>query len=266
MDATHLHLSDLNVNMNLVNSYADDVSSTALHHPLIFNIMDPPPDGPTSYHAGDMPVTIQPLSSLSTNASKRQVCTAVLRTLRDLVREHSVESSTTAFGILKYCAEACSGCNLLLSAIIQEKSVEGHTPLYWAAIKRATDGGADYNGGSVIPELLSVLLSFASPVTPQTISDVYEACILTSDHVLFQQLHLRPEFGLLSGVDEILLGGTVSPDEISVEELRRDDEAFIVNIEIPYFQKRMLISKRVVVEFIARGLTHSFFLCIICST
>lgn len=186
------------------------------------------------------------------NSSKngRQVHTTVLGLIRDLVREQR-SNSTAALGILESCAEACSGYDMSLSTILQEKSIEEHTPLYWAIVKRAPDGEED---GTATPDLLTALISFASPLTPQTISDVRHACLLTSDQALFQRLRMSPEFAPLSGTDEMLLGGIISPDEITVEDMPGDEGAFAVNFSVAHFQKRMLVSKRIELDFIARGI------------
>jgi hypothetical protein len=129
--------------------------------------------------------------------------------------------------------------------------MEGHTPIYWAIIKRPPDSDADES--TQIPDLLTALLSLSTPLTPETVSEIRLACLLTSDQPLFQRLRLSPEFSKLSGTDEILLGATIPPDGIVVEDVPGDEGAFAVNFEIVHFQKRMRISKEIVLEFIARG-------------
>lgn len=192
--------------------------------------------------------------NFSASRTNREIHATVLGLVRDLVREqHS--NSTASLGILESCAEACASYDLSLSALLQEKSIENHTPLYWAIVKRPPDGEEDE---TAIPDLLTALISYASPLSPQTISDVRHACLLTSDQLLFQRLRMSPEFSPLSGTDEMLLGATIPPDGITVEDMPGDEGAFAVNFEIVHFQKRMLVSKRIELDFIGRGKKSKF--------
>jgi hypothetical protein len=43
------------------------------------------------------------------------------------------------------------------------------------------------------------------------------------------------------------------PDSITVEDVPGDEGAFAANFEIAHFQQRMRVSKRIALEFIARG-------------
>lgn len=176
----------------------------------------------------------------------REVRATVLLLVRDLVREQNA-ASEASLSILESCAEACAGHSLTLSTLLQEKFIENHTPLYWAVVKRPPDSD------SVTSDLLTSLISFASPLTPQTISDIRHACLLTSDQLLFQRLRMSPEFASLSGTDEMLLGGLIPPDNVTVEDLPGDEGSFAVNFEIVRFQKRMLVSNYIDLEFIARA-------------
>lgn len=60
-------------------------------------------------------------------------------------------------------------------------------------------------------------------------------------------------FSPMSGTDEMLLGGSISPDEIEVEDVDNNGGAFVARFKILKFQNRMRISKGVNLEFIARG-------------
>lgn len=181
--------------------------------------------------------------------SGRQVRTTVLGLVRDLVR-HNNSDATSALGILQSCAEVCPAYDLSLPTILQERSVEDRTPLYWAVIKRQPDESMEDD--AQIPDLLTTLLSFSAPLTPQTISEIRLACLITSDQQLFQRLRLSPEFCPLSGTDQMILGGAIPPDEITVQDTVGDEGAFAVNMAILQFQKRMQVSREVIVEFIAR--------------
>ncbi|KAG6890983.1 hypothetical protein C0992_011514 [Termitomyces sp. T32_za158] len=208
--------------------------------------------------------------SFISSKTTRQVQTTVLTLIRDLVKEQS-QDSAGSLAILESCVEACKGYHLSLSAILQLKSIEGHTPMYWAIVKRAPDTDADNEEGEgegyvhgrgrghakAVPDLLTALISYATPLNPTTIADIRHACLLTSDQLLFQRLRMSPEFSPLSGTDEMLLGASIPPDAIAVENVLggNDEGAFTVNFEIAHFQKRMLISKRVQLDFIARGIS-----------
>jgi len=70
---------------------------------------------------------------------------------------------------------------------------------------------------------------------------------------MFQRLRLLPQFTHISGADQILLGAALPPDEVSVQLGSGNEGAFAVTFEIPQFHKRMMISKEIKLEFIARN-------------
>ncbi|KAJ3523188.1 hypothetical protein NMY22_g11556 [Coprinellus aureogranulatus] len=182
--------------------------------------------------------------------TEKDVRATVLGLVRDLVREHHSDSSAPA-GILQSCAAACEGRSLSLSSILQEKSIENHTPLYWAIVKRRPDEHVDDQ--AQIPDLLIALLSHSTPLTKETILDIRQACLITSDQALFQRLRMSPEFATVSGKDQMLLGVTLPHDEIEVEELGGEEGQFAVDFVIPHFQKRMMVTQEIILEFIARS-------------
>ncbi|KAF7308764.1 hypothetical protein MKEN_01075500 [Mycena kentingensis (nom. inval.)] len=186
----------------------------------------------------------------------RQVRTTVLGLVRDLVKTPADETnSAVATSILKSCAEACSANGLSLSALLQEKSIEGHTAIYWAIVKRpaVATTSADASPPSSL-DLLTALLSLAAPLTADTISDIRLACLLTSDQALFQRLRSSaPDFSPLSPTDQLLLDASSPPDSILVENTPHDEFAFGVDFTIVRFQTRMRVSKCVELDFIARG-------------
>jgi hypothetical protein len=172
----------------------------------------------------------------------------VLGLVRDLVKLQPTDHSIVAISILKSCVDACAANGLSISTVLQEKSVEGHTPLYWAIIKRPAESAVDEN-----LDLLTALLALSTPLTPATVSDVRLACLLMSDQALFQQLRASPEFAPMSATDEMLLDATMPPDAILVENMPGHAGAFAVDFAIVRFQKRMHVGNAVVLEFIARG-------------
>ncbi|THU81423.1 hypothetical protein K435DRAFT_767273 [Dendrothele bispora CBS 962.96] len=185
----------------------------------------------------------------------RQVRNTVLSIIKDLVPRGSETTGgrdpTDIRSILESCSEACASYSLSLSQLLQEKSIAAHTPLYWAIVNRTPDDRRDEEAGG--PDLLTCLLSFTAPLRPSTVSEVHLACLHTLDQELFRRLKMSPDFAPLSGTDQMLLGATTIPDDVVVENSNRDNVAFTANLTITQFQKRMRVSKRIEVEFIARG-------------
>jgi hypothetical protein len=62
------------------------------------------------------------------SSTTRQVRATVLGLVRDLVKLDPSDHSVVAISILKSCADACAANGLSISTVLQEKSVEGHTP------------------------------------------------------------------------------------------------------------------------------------------
>jgi hypothetical protein len=158
--------------------------------------------------------------------------------------------SPDSLSILQSCAEACRTRDLSLESILQEKSIEGHTPLYWAIIKRPEN--APVNEALA---LIDVLLSF--PLTEDTRAEARQACLLTSDNDLFQHLRASPGFSPTSGADDILNLGKKGPDIVKVtnESKNAESGAFSAEFDINNFQRRIRVAKSIRVEFIARGTT-----------
>ena len=71
---------------------------------------------------------------------------------------------------------------------------------------------------------------------------------------------MSPEFATVSGSDQMLLGVTLPHDEIEVEELPGEEGDFAVHFVIPHFQKRIMVTQEIVLEFIARctSIPHPF--------
>jgi hypothetical protein len=197
------------------------------------------------------------LSWAARSNAAQQVHTTVLSLVREIVRKAPCPSHKE---ILDCCAEECARRGLSLSAILQEKSIEDHTPLYWAIIKRPPETPPpDLSSTANNPDILTLLLTLSIPLTPQTITEMRHACLVASDQALFQRLRLSPAFAPLSGTDEMLLGesGRVELDSVQLRELPGDVGAFEVDLELGMFQRRMGVSGSVGVEFIARGKIYS---------
>ena len=267
------------INTDYSSSKRTELSRTLVDYlalPSSYYISSPgsPPFSPNSAPPIKSPsITVSPSCSSSSNkfngrttnwfnfsASRttREVRNTVLGLIRDLVQEQ-YSSFPAATGILRSCADACTNHSLSLSSILQEKSIENHTPLYWAIVKRLPDEHHQVEDASG-PDLLSALLSFSTPLSPETITDVRRACLATCDQRLFQRLRLSPEFAPVSGVDQVLLGGTIPPDNIEVEDVPGDGGEFMVTFEVLHFHKRMVVSKKISLEFIARSECCCFFI------
>lgn len=162
--------------------------------------------------------------------------------IRDVVKQ---SPGPAAVAIFQSCAEACRARNLQFDALLQEASIEGHTPLYWAILKRKS---SDELG------LLDLLLSF--PLTEATRSDASVACMLQSDNELFQRIRQSPNWRTTSTyrAEEMLLG-RIPEDTVSVvnDTKAADTGAFKAEFHLPEFQKRMRVSRGIQVEFVARG-------------
>lgn len=187
----------------------------------------------------------------SSSRTLNEVRTTVLGLVRDLVQEHS-SGSPAALGILSSCAEACSSHTISLCAILQEKFIESHSPLYWAIVKRSKPNSPPQDQPEE-PDLVGALISHSAPLNEDTISELRLACLATSDQSMFQRLRHLPQFSTISGADQILLGADIPLDEVTVEIGPGSEGAFAANFQIHQFHKRMMISKEIVLEFIARS-------------
>lgn len=186
--------------------------------------------------------------------TSREVLTTVNGLILGLVKEHASNTSAS-IGILKSCADACAKHNTNFSEVLQRKYIEDHTPLYWLIVKRSPVRHLQLEDNQN-PDLLNSFISYASPLKDETIKDIRLACLATSDQKLFQRLRQLPEIGRISSVDQMLLGSSASPDEIEVEDIHANGEMFAAEFVIPEFHKRMVVSKEIVLEFIARRAFH----------
>ncbi|KAH8103453.1 hypothetical protein BXZ70DRAFT_925716 [Cristinia sonorae] len=177
----------------------------------------------------------------------KEVKATVHGLVRDLV-QNADSDMASSLAILESCSQACAAHGIPLSSVLQDKSIEGHSSIYWAIIKRPSSQSARHGS-----DLLNGILSFASPLTEVTIAEVRTACLDTSNQQLFQQLRKSAAFAPLSGPEQILLGTPVPPDDIEIDEVAGDQGAFVAHLRVVAFQKRMRVAKHVHLEFIARG-------------
>ena len=104
-------------------------------------------------------------------------------------------------------------------------------------------------------DLVFGLLSYSAPLSPDTMSDVKRACLVTCDDRLFQRLRVSPEIAPVSGVNQMLSRGVITHDIIGVKKdsCSGDGGEFTMTLEVPHFHKRMVVSKRIRLEFIAQS-------------
>jgi len=193
-----------------------------------------------------------PVAAPPSRKPNNEVRMTVLNLVRDLVLDHS-SGSPAALGILQSCAEACNSHSVSLSDILQERFIENHSPLYWAIVKRQQPDAYEELDDTTLPDLLDALIKQSSPLDPDTMLELRQACLATSDHSMFQRLSILPHFSTTSGVDRVILGATSPPDNVTVELRSGNDGAFTVYLQLFQFHKRMMLSKEIKHEFIARS-------------
>ncbi|KAF7373553.1 hypothetical protein MSAN_00565700 [Mycena sanguinolenta] len=196
------------------------------------------------------------LSDLGLGSSQRRVAREVRKTvaglIHDLVRDQTIDSNLSCVAILESCSEACAAQSVDLPALLRQAYIEGHTPLYWAIVKRPLEE-AEPPKSFELPPLVRALLAYSAPLDKATIKDAQLACLHNCDQWLYQSLRLCPDFEALSHKDQLLLGVRVPPDTVSVGAPARHDAPFTVDFEFPWFQKRMRVSQEVKLEFISHG-------------
>ncbi|KAJ6578879.1 hypothetical protein DFH09DRAFT_349212 [Mycena vulgaris] len=197
------------------------------------------------------------LADVGLGTTQHRVAQEVRKTvtglIHDLVRDQTVDANVACGGILESCSEVCSAHGINISALLQQPYIEGHTPLYWAIVKRPADEAESASSTFEPPPLIRALLTYSAPLKEATIKETRLACLHTADQWLFQGLRLCPEFQALSHKDQLLLGVQVPPDTVSVSPGTRHDAPFTVTFTFPQFQKRMRVSRRASLDF----LTHA---------
>ncbi|KAK7691941.1 hypothetical protein QCA50_005346 [Cerrena zonata] len=177
----------------------------------------------------------------------KEVRATVTNLLKEIVYLQEEDAWTS---VLRSCVEVCKLHSIPLCDMLQELSVEGHTPIYWAIIKRPPPSKRRLERDL---DLVTTLLVLAEPLNAATASDIQRACVDMCDGELFQHLRRSPGFIRLSGTDQLLLETSVAPDDVQVRDVSGNEGGFIAFILIKQFQKRMRVSKTVAVEFLARG-------------
>lgn len=183
---------------------------------------------------------------------EKEVRATVIGLVRDLVRQPYDEA---ALSILDSCAEGCAAVGISLSSVLQDKSIEGRTPLYWATVKLAGPSADSATSGE--RALVSALAAHSMPLRPGTISEIRLACVAASDNALYQEFRGLQGFGVMSGADRMILGEEYEApaDRVVVEDVAEDMTAFVASVSFPLFQRRMRAGGKVGCAFIARGVS-----------
>ncbi|KAF7326653.1 hypothetical protein MVEN_02602400 [Mycena venus] len=204
------------------------------------------------------------LSDMGIGSAQSRVAREVRKTtfalIHDLVRDQTADSNISCVGILESCSEVCAAQQVNMPNLLQQPYIEGHTPLYWAIVKRPVDD-SEPPASFELPPLIRALLAYSAPLKESTIKDIHLACLHNCDQWLYQSLRLCPDFAALSRKDQLLLGVQVPPDAVVVGAPARHDAPFTVEFAFVQFQKRMRVSQDVHLEFIshARMWQMSFF-------
>ncbi|KAJ7456306.1 hypothetical protein B0H11DRAFT_2066171 [Mycena galericulata] len=164
-----------------------------------------------------------------------------------LVVQPNTGSIAERLSLLETCAQLCARHKVEFPPLLQDKkSFLDHTALYWAIVNNPGSPQASF-------ELVAAVLTYSVPLKPATLKEARRACISLRNQELFQFLRMRPEFGALSEQDRFLLGVLVPPEEIDIQLMEGPEQPFSVKFKIPMFQKRMMLSEQICLEFIARG-------------
>ena len=190
------------------------------------------------------------IPSPSRTRATAEVKATIVGLLKELIKRGN--AGPPAQSILHSCHDVSRAYRLSLSSLLQERSIEGHSALYWAVIKRPK--GVELRT-DLDTDVLGSFLTYGAPLSPTVLSEIRLACLQTADQALFQQLRQTSMFAPLSGKDDMLLSSSTARDEVFVEDVASED-AFAVRFRIPLFQQRLRVSKHINLEFIARGELH----------
>jgi len=153
--------------------------------------------------------------------------------------------------MLQTCAEACAEKGIDFATLLQEPIMAGQLLVYWAIVKSRV-ALQQSQGADVV---ILMILDFSRPLQSASVVAVRHACMTVSDNALFRRLcGLYKVFAPPSSdTEELMLDGSGVEDSIVVEDLHRNNGAFVVYIKLAQFLLRMRTSKLVFVEFVTRG-------------
>ena len=227
---------------------------------------------------------------IPTASSQEDVRDTVRGLIHDVVQLTSPMRSSieAAEGLLDSCANACKTQQISLARILQERTIDGHSPLYWAIAMRPSLRQDDKDAYRDSDAFILAVVKHAVPLAPAAITELRNACSAVSDNKLYQQIRFIPGAFSLPGTDRMLLHGTPNtiarpvfsglPSELDEKNSRPKgkeremlggfedkaqlrewvstdaEDSFCVDLELQMFQRRMRVTKSLSVEFIARGM------------
>jgi hypothetical protein len=184
--------------------------------------------------------------SLAQDRVKEMIQTRVTALLQGRLPPGEDRTST-----LSACARACERGGLDFSTALQETSIEGHPPIYWAIVNRDVASGSR---GLEPDSLVAAILAACRPLSPASLAAIRVACTMASDNFLLQELfRLIPPLSHISTRDALLLSPANEEDRVDVDEKRNGTGSWVALIKIPRFRLRMRVCGSVSVEFIASG-------------
>ncbi|KAH9980670.1 hypothetical protein BJV74DRAFT_855820 [Russula compacta] len=191
------------------------------------------------------------LEEIARQASAQDMARENVHALIEALLQGRLPPDEERSSILSACAQTCETEGLDFSTVLQEMSIEGYPPIYWAIVNRSV---ASENDGVAPDSLVLALLDACRPLSPATLAAIRVACMMASDNVLLQRLFRSiPPLSHISTRDALLLGPANEEDRVDVEERRNGTGAWVALIKIPRFRLRMRVCQSVSVEFIASG-------------
>jgi hypothetical protein len=191
------------------------------------------------------------LDEIARRTSAQELAKEYVQTVIETMLQGKLPPDDERASILSACAQACEKDDLDLSTVLQEISIVGYPPIYWAIVNRPVAA----EGSGVAPDsLVLALLNACRPLSPATLAAIRVACMVSSDNVLLQRLFRSvPQLSPISTRDALLLGPANEEDRVDVEEKRNGTGSWVALIKIPRFRLRMRVCQTVSVEFIASG-------------
>jgi hypothetical protein len=195
------------------------------------------------------------LEAIARRNSAQDLAKEYVQTVIETLLQGKLPPDDERATIFEACTQACEKEDLDVSTVLQEMSIEGYPPIYWAIVNRSVAA----EGSGVSPDsFVLALLKACRPFSPTTLAAIRVACMVASDNVLLQRLFRSiPQLSPISTRDALLLGPANEEDRVDVEEKRNGTGSWTALIRIPRFRLRMRVSQSVSVEFVASGVRGS---------
>ncbi|KAF7307791.1 hypothetical protein MKEN_01139200 [Mycena kentingensis (nom. inval.)] len=178
--------------------------------------------------------------------------------LRDLVLNQTlIDANSSGAGILHSCNHVCAAYGISLPDLLHRQFIDGHTPLYWAIVRRPhaqrlplpdVEKQKRFESRMVkdFPPLIREILSYAAPLSSDAKEDASKACLRAGERWMLECLR---SWDYNPGTTPRLL-----PDLLHFywcEDTR--GLGYMVGFEIPRFYRRMQNSGTGEIEFLAYG-------------